>query len=157
VRSATGAQRARRVARFTDGMFRSAGRTKALAAWERKNDIFGSGFLARETLANSAAPAAELHLDTFKRILAERVADAAGIVETGSTARAKNPPAYRDARGCAAPGAEHRQAAAMASTGLRDRPGTGRPVARGQWLDADVAFRVADTPVLVGRPAAAWR
>ena len=72
---------------------------EALAEWERKNDIFGWGFLGGETLANLLRPPLDLHLDTFKRILAERIADAAGIVEDGSTARAKNPPTYRDDAG----------------------------------------------------------
>ena len=60
---------------------------EALAIWERKNDIFGWGFLGGETLGDAAAPAAALLLETFKRVLAERVADAAGIVEDGSTTR----------------------------------------------------------------------
>jgi hypothetical protein len=88
--------------RFTDGMF-DLPTHEALAEWERKNDIFGWGFLGGETLANLLRPALDLHLDTFKRILAERVADAAGIVEDGSTARAKSPPTYRDAAGVTHP------------------------------------------------------
>ena len=84
--------------RFTDGMF-DLPTHEALAEWERKNDIFGWGLLGGETLANMLRPPLDLHLDTFKRILAERVADAAGIVEDGSTARAKNPPTYRDDAG----------------------------------------------------------
>ncbi len=84
--------------RFTDGMF-DLPTHEALADWERKNDIFGWGFLGGETLANMLRAPLDLHLDTFKRIVAERVADAAGIVEDGSTARAKNPPTYRDAAG----------------------------------------------------------
>ena len=88
--------------RFTDGMFDLATH-EALAEWERKNDIFGWGFLGGETLANMLRPPLDLHLDTFKRILAERVADAAGIVEDGSTARAKTPPTYRDAAGATHP------------------------------------------------------
>ncbi len=87
-----------RARRFTDGMF-DLPTHEALAEWERKNDIFGWGFLGGETLANLLRPPLDLHLDTFKRILAERVADAAGIVEDGSTARAKTPPTYRDAAG----------------------------------------------------------
>jgi len=88
--------------RFTDGMF-DLPTHEALADWERKNDIFGWGFLGGETLANMLRPPLDLHFDTFKRILAERVADAAGIVEDGSTARARNPPTYRDAAGTAQP------------------------------------------------------
>ena len=59
----------------------------------------------RDAGATCCARRWTLHFDTFKRILAERVADAAGIVEDGSTARAKNPPTYRDAAGVAHAGA----------------------------------------------------
>ena len=47
------------------------------------------------------APTRSLLLDDFRRVLAERVADAAGIVEDGSInqARKKNPPTWRDAAG----------------------------------------------------------
>ncbi|HVR63789.1 MAG TPA: hypothetical protein VMU50_17930, partial [Polyangia bacterium] len=44
-------------------------------------------------------PPADLHLETFRRILAERVADAAGIVEDGSTDRLQPPPTYSDEAG----------------------------------------------------------
>ena len=88
--------------RFTDGMF-DLPTHEALADWERKNDIFGWGFLGGETLANLLRPTLELHFDTFKRILAERVADAAGIVEDGSAARARSPATYRDATGTVRP------------------------------------------------------
>ena len=69
---------------------------EALAAWERKNDIFGWGAIGGETLSALQRPALELDLETFRRILAERVADAAGIVEDGSTAKWKTPPSYLD-------------------------------------------------------------
>jgi hypothetical protein len=78
---------------------------EALAAWERKNDIFGWGFLGGETLGALLRPSRGLLFDTFKRLLAERVADAAGIVEDGSInlARRKNPPTWRDAAGATHP------------------------------------------------------
>jgi hypothetical protein len=87
--------------RFTDGMY-DLTTHEALADWEKKNDIFGWGFLGGETLASLPRAPLELHFETFKRILAERVADAAGIVEDGSAAkRAKkgNVPTYLDAAG----------------------------------------------------------
>ncbi len=72
---------------------------EALATWERKHDIFGWGFLGGETLGMLQRPPRPLALEAFKRFLAERVADAAGIVEDGSinTLRRKNPPTWRDA------------------------------------------------------------
>jgi hypothetical protein len=78
---------------------------EALAAWERKNDIFGWGFLGGETVGTLLEPPRALLLDAFKRIAAERVADAAGIVEDGSInqARRRNPPTYRDAAGAVHP------------------------------------------------------
>jgi hypothetical protein len=86
--------------RFTAGMY-DLPTHEALATWERKNDVFGWGFLGGETLGLLLAPSRSLLLDTFKRVLAERVADAAGIVEDGSinAARKKNPPTFRDAAG----------------------------------------------------------
>jgi hypothetical protein len=74
---------------------------EALATWERRHDIFGWGLLGGETLGMLLAPARSLLLDDVRRVLAERVADAAGIVEDGSInqARKKNPPTWRDADG----------------------------------------------------------
>ena len=57
---------------------------QALAEWERKNDIFGWGFLGEETLVALQRPPLELHFETWKRILTERLADAAGIIEDGT-------------------------------------------------------------------------
>jgi hypothetical protein len=88
--------------RFVDGMY-DLPTHEALATWERKNDIFGWGFLGGETLGALLQPTRGLQLDAFKRFLAERVADAAGIVEDGSInqARKRNPPTYRDEAGVA--------------------------------------------------------
>ena len=74
---------------------------EALATWERKNDLFGWGFLGGETLGMLLVQPRALLLDAFKRVLAERVAAAAGIVEDGSinTARKRNPPIWQDADG----------------------------------------------------------
>ena len=57
---------------------------QALAEWERKNDIFGWGFLGEETLVALQRPPLELHFETWKRILTERLADAAGVIEDGT-------------------------------------------------------------------------
>ncbi len=72
---------------------------QALAAWERKNDIFGWGFLGGETTAALQRPPMDLHFDTFRRILMERIADAAGILEDGSLSGGKKPVTYKDASG----------------------------------------------------------
>jgi hypothetical protein len=72
---------------------------EALAAWERKNDIFGWGFLSGETLAALQRSPLDLHFDTFRRILMEHVADAAGIIEDGSVSGGEKPATYRDAAG----------------------------------------------------------
>lgn len=84
--------------KFIDGMFDLATH-EALAAWERKNNIFGWGFLEGETLAALQRPYRELHFETLKRILAERVADAAGILEDGSVSKGKKPATYQDEAG----------------------------------------------------------
>jgi hypothetical protein len=84
--------------RFSEGMF-DLPTHEALADWERKNDVFGWGLLGGETLAGLLRPALALHFDTFKRVLAERVADAAGIVEDGSAVRGRRPATYRDVAG----------------------------------------------------------
>ncbi len=105
--------------RFTPGMF-DLPTHEALARWERKNDIFGWGFLGGETQAALLAPTRAAILDTFERVLAERVADAAAIVEDGSInlTRKKDPPTWRDAAGTPHPVpnviGEHVQALAAA-------------------------------------------
>jgi len=78
---------------------------EALATWERKHDVFGWGFLGGETLGMLLAPNRSLLLDDLRRVLAERVADAAGIVEDGSInqSRKRNPPTWRDAAGASHP------------------------------------------------------
>ncbi len=82
--------------KYVDGMF-DLPTHEALAAWERKNDIFAWGFLQGETLEALQRPRSELHLETLKRILAERLADAAGIIEDGSVSKGKKPAMYKDA------------------------------------------------------------
>lgn len=72
---------------------------EALAEWERRNDVFGWGMLGGETQAALLRPTLDLDHETFRRVLAERVADAAGIVEDGSTHDAT----YKDAAGEAHP------------------------------------------------------
>ena len=69
--------------RFVDGAF-DLPTHEALAQWERKNDLFGWGQLGGETLTSLLSASAVLDFETFRRVLAERVADAAGIVEDGS-------------------------------------------------------------------------
>ena len=84
--------------KYVHGLFDLA-TNQALAAWERKNDIFGWGFLGGETLTALQRAQMELHFDTFRRILMERIADAAGIVEDGSAAGGRKPATYRDVAG----------------------------------------------------------
>ncbi|HZL18228.1 MAG TPA: L,D-transpeptidase [Polyangia bacterium] len=90
--------------RFVSGMY-DLPTHEALAAWERKNDIFGWGFLGGETLGSLLRPTRELLLDDLRRIFSERLADAANIVEDGSInlARRRNPPTWRDEAGAAHP------------------------------------------------------
>jgi hypothetical protein len=85
-------------AKHVDGQFDLA-TNEALAAWERKNNIFGWGFLGGETLAALQRPPLDLHFDTFRRILMERVAAAAGIIEDGSVSGRSRPATYKDAKG----------------------------------------------------------
>jgi hypothetical protein len=87
---------------FVDGQY-DLPTHEALATWERKNDIFGWGMLGGETLGALLEPTRSLLADDFRRFAAERVADAAGIVEDGSInqARRKNPPTYKDEQGLA--------------------------------------------------------
>jgi hypothetical protein len=84
--------------KYVHGLFDLA-TNQALAAWERKNDVFGWGFLGGETLSALQRPQPELHFDTFRRVLMERIADAAGILEDGSVAGGNKPATYKDAAG----------------------------------------------------------
>ena len=88
--------------KYVHGIFDLA-TNQALAAWERKNNIFGWGFLGGETLAALLRPPMDLHLDTFRRIVLERIVDAAGILEDGSVSQGKNNPTYTDRDGVAHP------------------------------------------------------
>ncbi|HXU82088.1 MAG TPA: L,D-transpeptidase, partial [Polyangia bacterium] len=89
-------------ARITEGMFDLATH-EALADWERKNDIFGWGFLGGETLEALQKPPLALHFETWKRLLMERLADAAGILEDGSAGKGKKPLTYKDEAGAEHP------------------------------------------------------
>jgi hypothetical protein len=91
-------------ARFTPGAY-DLPTHEALAVWERKNDVFGWGFLGGETMGTLLQPPRALLLDAFKRFLAERVADAAGVVEDGSinNARKRNPPTWKSDDGAVHP------------------------------------------------------
>jgi len=84
--------------KYVHGLFDLA-TNEALAAWERKNDIFGWGFLGGETLTALQRPQHELHFETFRRILMERIADSAGILEDGSASVGKGGAVYKDAAG----------------------------------------------------------
>lgn len=84
--------------RYTPGVF-DLPTHEALAAFERKNDIFGWGFVSGETQQVLLRSPMALHLDTLRRILAERVADAAGILEDGSVAKRGTPATYTDQAG----------------------------------------------------------
>jgi hypothetical protein len=90
--------------KYTPGMFDLVTH-EALAAWERKNDVFGWGFLGGETLGLLQSPTRGLLLDAFKRFLSERAADAAGIIEDGSInqARKRNPPTWKASDGTPRP------------------------------------------------------
>jgi len=84
--------------RFTEAAFDHATHA-ALAEFERKNDIFGWGFVGGETREALLRPPLELHLDTLRRILAERVTDAAAIIEDGSVSKGGSGATYVDAAG----------------------------------------------------------
>ena len=84
--------------KYVHGLFDLA-TNQALALWERKNNIFGWGFLAGETLAELQRPPMELHFATFRRILMERIADGAAILEDGSVSGGTNPAKYKDGGG----------------------------------------------------------
>ena len=89
----------RDVAKFTTGGL--DWRThRALVSFERKNRIFGWGFIGRDTLEALRKPPKERLYDTFMRTAAERVVDGANIIEDG-TARLPNgkTPTYRDEQG----------------------------------------------------------
>ncbi len=57
---------------------------QALTSFERKNRIFAWGFFGDETLQALGKTPTERLYDAFVRVVAERVANAAGIVEDGS-------------------------------------------------------------------------
>ena len=88
--------------RFTPGVYDHPTHS-ALADFEKKNDIFGWGFVSGETRDALLRPPMELHYETLKRILAERVADSAGILEDGSTGRDNEAVTFVDTDGSRKP------------------------------------------------------
>ena len=130
---------------------------QALAAWERKNDIFGWGFLGGETLAALQRPPMDLHFDTFRRVLMERIADAAGILEDGSVSGGKQPATYKDAGG-----KDHEVPnligdsadALLAALGIHDTDAAAaflRRVGREGLASLHVAFRAPPLPPYYGK------
>jgi len=142
--------------RHTQGIFDLA-TNQALAAWERKNNIFGWGFLGGETLAALQRPVTELHFDTFRRILMERIADSEAILEDGSVLRGNKPATYKDAAG-----ETHKVEdliggsadALLAALGVHDSDGVATFLGRvgRQGLDSlHLAFRAPPLPPYYGK------
>lgn len=84
--------------KFSEGVFDLITH-EALAEFERKNDIFSWGILGGETLAALARSPLELHLETFKRIVTERIVDSASIIEDESVAQLGKLARYKDQEG----------------------------------------------------------
>jgi hypothetical protein len=142
--------------KYVHGIFDLA-TNQALAAWERKNDIYGWGFLGGETLAALQRPPMELHKDTFRRILMERIADGAGILEDGSVTGDKQPATYKDGKG-----EEHKVPnliaenadALLAALGIRTADDVAtflRRVGRDGLGSLHVAFRPVPLPPYYGK------
>ncbi|MDJ0762938.1 MAG: L,D-transpeptidase [Myxococcota bacterium] len=73
---------------------------QALVAFEHKHRIFGWGFIGRKTLEALRKSPQERLFDGFLRVLAERIADATGIIEDGSAKGPDGKPAaYKDLEG----------------------------------------------------------
>ncbi len=130
---------------------------QALAAWERKNDIFGWGFLGGETTAALQRPQMDLHYGTFRRILMERIADGAAILEDGSVSLGNRPASYKDGDG-----AEHEVPnligdhadALLAALGIKgpdDMATFLRRVGREGLSTMHVAFRAPALPPYYGK------
>ena len=64
----------------------------ALAAFERKNRVFGWGFVGRDTIEHLRRTPEDGHYQTFLRMLEERIADGARVLEDGSAAEAPGAP-----------------------------------------------------------------
>jgi hypothetical protein len=72
----------------------------ALSAFERKNRIFAWGIFGEETAIALAKTPKERLFDAFLRVVAERIADAAGVIEDGTARAADGGPAmYKDEKG----------------------------------------------------------
>ncbi len=71
----------------------------ALSQFEKKNDIFGWAFVAGETKDALLLDPGALHYAGFRRVLAERLSDAAGIIEDGSVSKGESAATYVDDRG----------------------------------------------------------
>ena len=73
---------------------------QGLVTFERKNRVFGWGFIGRDTIDDLRRTPLEGHYQTFIRALEERISDAAAIVEDGSVQQMRGAPTeYRTADG----------------------------------------------------------
>ena len=141
--------------KYVHGLFDLA-TNQALAAWERKNDIFGWGFLGGETLTALQRPQSELHFETFRRILMERIADSAGILEDGSAAAGKGGAVYKDDAGSEQPVPNLIGAyadALLAALAIRDADDVAaflRSVGREGLATLHLAFRAPPLPPYYG-------
>lgn len=64
----------------------------AIATFERKNRVFGWGFVGRDTIAYLRRTPEENHYQTFLRMLEERISDGGRILEDGSASQAPGAP-----------------------------------------------------------------
>ncbi|MCP4677521.1 MAG: hypothetical protein GY854_18810 [Deltaproteobacteria bacterium] len=77
---------------------------QALLAFEHKNRVFGWGFFGKDTLEALGKTPRERLFDAFHRVLAERIANATGIIEDGSAKGPEGKPAtYKDEKGVEKP------------------------------------------------------
>jgi hypothetical protein len=142
--------------KYVHGLFDLA-TNQALAAWERKNDIFGWGFLGGETLAALQRPPMDLHFDTFRRVVMERMADSVGILEDGSTSGGPNPATYKQADGTehAVPNLIENYAdallAALAIHNVDDAATFLRRIGREGLASLHLAFRAPPMPPYYGK------
>ncbi|MBW2529287.1 MAG: hypothetical protein JRI23_34240, partial [Deltaproteobacteria bacterium] len=73
---------------------------QALTNFERKNRIFAWGFFGKETLQALGRTPRERLYDAFRRVIAERIVDARGIIEDGTAVGPEgNKATYVDADG----------------------------------------------------------
>ena len=131
-----------------------------LLNFERRHRLYGWGYLNQDTARALAWWPREAALETLRRALAERIVDAAGVIEDGSTWSGEEPPTYLGADGSRHPVrnlVEEMTEAAMGHLGLNGPDEAAAFLAEHDFATLRVALPLPELPETELFDVAAYR